>query len=152
MGQRDPSPPTNYVHDVERLLDAPLVLSLPTEVLDFATRKAFARGLEPREAAVLICHQHSRRLCQRLLDDHEPASDLVELAIANRIDGCAELASQMDHDLLDLLPDLPYFLRQPCFSNEFRDMVANIATWHGIPEHRWSAPDLQGDPSDWASA
>ena len=141
MGQRDPSPPTHYVRDIETLLDEPLALSLPTSALEFAAQTAFVRGLEPREAAVLICHDHSRRLCQQLVDDSEPASDLVEFAIANRIDGCAELAGAMDQDLLHLLPDLPDLVGQPCFSTEFREMVAHIATRHGIPEHRWSAPE-----------
>ena len=148
MGQRDASTPSHYMRDVEMLLDQPLALSLPQSALEFATSKAFARGLEPREAAVLICHDHSRRVCQRLVDDGEAASDLVEFAVANRIDGCAELAGSMDQDLLDLLPDLPELVSQPCFSREFREMVATVASWHGIPDHRWSVtearPELSG--------
>ncbi len=151
MGQRDPSPPSQYLREVETLLDQPLALSLPQSALEFATNKAFGRGLEPREAAVLICHDHSRRLCQRLVDDGEAASDLVEFAIANRIDGCAELAGALDQDLLDLLPDLPELVAQPCFSPEFREMVATIATWHGIPDHCWSLPEAQPNPSGRAT-
>jgi hypothetical protein len=145
MGQRDTSPPTHYVLDVEALLDEVLALTLPTHVLDFAARMAFSRGLQPREAAVRICHDHSRRLCQQLVDENEPASDFVELAVAHRIDGSAELASAMEQDLLDILPDLPDLIRQPCFSAEFRDTVAHIATWHAIPEHRWSASDAHAE-------
>jgi hypothetical protein len=152
MGQRDSSPPTLYTLDVQKLLEDTLALSLPESALAFAAQRAFARGIEPREAAVLICHDHSRRLGQQLLDDNEPVSDLVEFAIANRIDGCADLASAMDQDLLDLLPDLPDLVRQPCFSGEFRDMVAHILTWHGIPEHRWSAPEVEADMICSASA
>jgi hypothetical protein len=152
MGQRDQSPPTHYLHDLQKLLDEPLALWLPEDVLAFAAGKAFARGFEPREAAVLICQEHSRRLCQRLVDDNEPASDLVEFAIANRIEGCAELASQMDQDLLDLLPDLPYFVRRPCFSAEFCDWVAHLAAGHGIPEHRWGVLEVQAGKSGRATA
>lgn len=152
MGQRDQTAPLGYVRDVERLLDEPMALSLPEDVLAIATKKAFMRGLEPREAAVLICHEHSRRLSRQFIKQSEMASDLVELVIANRIDGCAALAGQMDHDVMDLLPDLPYFVRQPCFSHEFRDMVAHIGIWHGIPEQRWAVPEVNGYVSDRVTA
>jgi len=145
MGQRDISPPTPYIDDVEALLDEALALTLPEDALQHAVRRTFAKGFDPREAAVLICHEHSRRLGRHLVEQGERASDLVELAIAHRIDGCAELAGQMNHDVMDLLPDLPNFVRQACFSNEFRDMVTHIATWHGIPTHRWSAPDAHAE-------
>ena len=147
MGQRDTTLPTHYARELQALLSEPLALSLPEHVLEFAARRAFARGLEPREAAICICHEHSRRLCQRLVEQGDMASDLLEFAIATRIEGCAELAKVMDHELLDLLPDLPYFVRQSCFSPEFRDMVARIAFWHGIAEHRWSAPEDRADLS-----
>ena len=143
MGQRDPSPPNHYIRDIARLLDESLALTLPDSVLTVAVRNASARGLEPREAAIQICHDHSRRLCRHLIEQGDVATDLVEFAIASRIDECAGLAEEMDQDLLDLLPDLPYFVRQPCFSDEFREMVAHIATWHGVPEHRWSVSDVQ---------
>jgi hypothetical protein len=129
-----------------------LALSLPRSALEFASSKAFAQGLESRAAAVLICHDHSRRLCQRLIDENEPASGLVEFALAARIDGSAELASAMDQDLLDLLPDLPVLLRQPCFSGEFRDAVSHIVTWHGISDHRWSEMGERPDVSDRVGA
>jgi len=139
MGQQDHSPPAAYLRDVLQLLDEPLALPLSADFLEPAVESAFASGLEPREAAVQICHDHNRRLCQRLIEQDDMASDLVEFAIASRIDECGNLAGEMDQDLLDLLPDLPDFVRQPCFSVEFRDMVLRIATWHGIPAHRWSA-------------
>jgi hypothetical protein len=152
MGQRDQTVRMEYVQALEALLDQPMALTLPEDVLRYAARRTFARGFEPREAAVLICHEHSRRLSRQLIEQSEMASDLVELVIANRIDGCAELASQMDHDVMDLLPDLPYFVRQACFSPEFRGMVAEIATWHGIPEHRWSVPEVDDYVSDRVTA
>jgi hypothetical protein len=129
-----------------------MALTLPVEVLYHAARRTFARGFESREAALLICHEHSRRLCSHLVEQSEMTSNLVELVIANRIDGCAELAGQMDHDVTDLLPDLPYFVRQPCFSPELRDMVAEIAAWHGIPEHRWNTLEVDDYVSDRVSA
>jgi hypothetical protein len=152
MGQKDHSAPTPYVRDVQELLDEPLALWLPEDVLAFAAGKAFARGLEPGEAALLIGHEHSRRLARQLVEDGKRASDLVEFAIATRIDGCAELARKMDHELLDLLPDLPYFVRQPRFSDEFRDLVARIATSHGIPDHRWSVPEGRANTAGRATA
>ncbi len=152
MGQRDPSPPTLYTLDVQKLLEDTMALSLPESALAFAAQKAFARGLEPREAAILICYDHSRRLGQQLVEADELASDLVEFAIANRIDASAELAGAMDQELLDLLPDLPDLVRQPCFSDEFRDVVAHIVTWHGIPDHRWSVPELEADMIGGATA
>ena len=152
MGQQDQTAPKQYVRDVEALLDQPMALTLPAEILYYAARRTFARGFEPREAVILICHEHSRRLGRHFVEQSEMASDFVELVIANRIDGCAELASQMDHDVMDLLPDLPYFVRQPCFSPEFRDMVAEIAAWRGIPEHRWSVPEADDHVSDRVSA
>ena len=146
MGQKDRTPPSRYLRDVRQLLDDHLALWLPADLLEPALASAFMRGLEPREAAVQICHEHSLRLCRQLLDQSDMASDLVEFAIASRIDECGNLAGEMDHDLLDLLPDLPAFVRQPCFSDEFRDMVLHIATWHGIPEHRWSAAEALCGP------
>ncbi len=76
-----------------------------------------------------------------------PAFGPAEFLAASRIDECAGLATGTGHDLLEFLPDLQDFVRQPCFSDEFRDMVANVATWHGIPEHRWHAPDSRGAPA-----
>ena len=67
-------------------------------------------------------------------------------AIASRIDECAGLATGTGQDLLEVLPDLLDLVRQPCFSDKFRDMVVNIAARHGIPEHRWHAPDSYAVP------
>ena len=145
MGQKDPSPPLFYGQDVQRILDRSLALSLPDDVLEHAAKVAFARGLETREAAILICHEHGQRLCRQLVEQSERASDLVELVIASRIDECANLASELQQDLLDLLPDLPEFVQQPCFSDEFRDIVAQIAIQHRIPEHHWSALKAPSD-------
>jgi hypothetical protein len=146
MGQKDCSPPPRYLREVRQLLDDYMALWLPTDLLEPALAKAFVVGLDPREAAVHICHEHSRRLCRQMIERSDTASDLVEFAIASRIDECGNLAGEMDQDLLDLLPDLPAFVRQPCFSEEFRDMVLHIATWHGIPEHRWSAAEALCGP------
>ena len=69
------------------------------------------------------------------------AGDLAEFVVANRIDKSAKLVNGTDREILELLPDLREFERQPCFTDEFREMVANISSWNGLPEHRWSAPD-----------
>ncbi|EYD76418.1 hypothetical protein Rumeso_01976 [Rubellimicrobium mesophilum DSM 19309] len=114
--------------------------------------KTFAAGLEPREAAVRLCHDHSRLLSRQWVEENLTASELAEFAIASRISECANLAREIGRDLLDLLPDLPDFVRQPCFSDEFRDMVADIAAWHGIPEHRWTSPEMWADLSGRVTA
>ncbi len=143
MGQRDPSPPTQYIRDVKHHLDDLLAFALPEEVLEQAAGKAFAAGLEPCEAAIHLCDDHSWLLSRQWVEANQMASELAEFSIASRISECANLAREMDQDLLDLLPDLPDLVGQPCFSDGFRDTVAHIATWHGIPEHRWSAPEVQ---------
>ncbi len=140
MGQRDTFPPTRYVHEVRTHFDDLLASSLPEEVLAFAAGKAHAAGLEPREAAIHICDDHSWLLARQWVEANQMASELAEFAIASRISECANLARAMEQDVLDLLPDLPDLMRQPCFSDAFREMVADIAAWHGLPEHRWTAP------------
>ena len=89
---------------------------------------------------------------RHLLDSDQMATGLAEFAIASRIDECAGLATGTGRDLLEILPDLQDFVRQPCFSDEFRDMVASIATWHGILQHRWHALDSRGAPARRVSA
>ena len=152
MGQRDPSPPTRYIHDAQTRLQDLLAFSLPEDVLAFAAGKVFAAGLEPREAAIQICDDHSWLLSRQWVEANQTASELAEFAIATRISECANLAREMKQDLLDLLPDLPDLVRQPCFSAEFRDLVAHIATWHGIPEHRWSGQEVRTGVSGRATA
>lgn len=146
MGQKDTSPPSSYSAAVRSLLDHPLALRFPEDVLAVATARTFAAGLTPTEAAIRLCHEHSRLMGRHLVDSNRMATGLAEFAIASRIDECAGLATGTGQDLLEILPDLQDFVRQPCFSDEFRDMVANVATWHGIPEHRWHAPDSRGAP------
>lgn len=152
MAQKDVTPPTRYIQVVRDLLDDPFGLSLPFAVFETAARRAFAAGLGPEEAAIRLCHDHARLVAQSWIEDGVMASDLAEVVISARIDESAKLASQAEEDLLDLLPDLPDFVCQPCFSDEFRVMVANIATWHGIPAHRVCPmeshePRLQGLPA-----
>ena len=141
MGQSDTSPTPSYTEAVRSLLDHPLVLRFPKDVLDVATARTFAAGLTPTEAAIRLCHEHSKLVGRQLVESDLMATGLAEFAIASRIDECAGLATGTGQDLLEILPDLQDFVRQPCFSDEFRDIVVNIATWHGIPEHRWHALD-----------
>ena len=142
MGQIDPTPSASYSAALKAILDDRLILSLPAAVLETAAKRAFAAGLSPCEAAIRICHEHARLVSRNLIEQELIASDLAELTIASRIDECAELAHSMEQDIVDLLPDLSDLVQQPCFSDEFRRMVSNIATWHGIPEHRWNTADL----------
>jgi hypothetical protein len=41
-----------------------------------------------------------------------------------------------------VLPDLPHLVRQPCFSDEFRDMVANTTSWTQMIEERMGSSEL----------
>ena len=146
MAQRDTAPTRNYTLAVRSLLDHPLALRLPEDVLDFATTRTFAAGLTPTEAAIRLCHEHSKLVGRQLVERDQMANGRAEFAIASRIDECAGLATGTGQDLFEILPDLQDLVRQPCFSDEFRDMVLNIAIWHGIPQHRWHAPDSYAVP------
>jgi hypothetical protein len=137
MAQKDQSPPQDYLTEVLEVLDHPLGLILPGSVVATAAWLAFSAGLTATEAAIRICHEHAQRMSGRWNEDGTTASDLAEFVLVNRLDESAQLAKRGDRDLLDLLPDLPTFVRQPCFSDEFRHLVSNLSTWHGIPESRW---------------
>ena len=50
--------------------------------------------------------------------------------------------SRSGRDLHAVLPDLEDLVRQPCFSGEFREMVANTVSWDEMIEERWAASDL----------
>ena len=152
MAQKDTSPAARYIFEVQALLDHPLDLSLPDAVLEVAAQRAFAAGISPEEAAIRICHEHAKLVSQVWVEEGSQASDLAEFVVSCRIDESAKLAVQTGLSLPDLLPDLADYLRQPCFSDALRDMVANVTTWHGIPEHRWDVPDGQAAGLRRASA
>ena len=141
MAQINTSPPARYTDIIGEIQDRPLGLTLPSDVLGAAARRTYAAGLTSTEAAIRICHEHDRRLSPQLVEENRTASDLTELMLANRLEEIAALARKIGQDILQLLPDLPDLVRQPCFSDEFREMVAKVATWHGLPEHRWNVPD-----------
>ena len=152
MGQKDTSPAARFVFKVQALLDHPLGLALPDAVLDAAARRAFEVGVTPEEAAIRICHEHARLMSRGWVEKDRMATDLAEFVIANRIDECAKLALQTGLSLLDLLPELPDFVQQPCFSAEFREMMGNIAVWHGLPEPCWHGLTDQVDLPGHATA
>lgn len=141
MAQKDSSPAARYIFEVQALLDHPLGLTLPDTVIEVAARRAFAAGVAPEEAAIRICHEHAELVSRTWVEEGNMATDLAEFVISCRIDECARLAGQAGLSLPDLLPDLPTYLMQSCFSDELRDLVANVTTWHGISEHLWGAPD-----------
>lgn len=142
MGQNDTSPPERYTHNVREILEEPLGLSLPPEVLGAAAVRTYAAGLTSTEAAIRICHEHGRLETRRLVDEGRKATALAELALAHRLEEIAALARGIGQNPLQVLPDLPDLVREPCFSIEFRDMVARIARWRVRPDHGWRAEVL----------
>jgi hypothetical protein len=141
MAQKDSSPAARFIFKVQALLEHPLGLALPGSVLETAARRAFEAGVTPEEAAIRICHEHARLVSRSWVEESRQASDLAEFVIAGRIEDSAKLALQTGLSLLEVLPDLPDYVQQPCFSDEFRDMAVTIAIQDGNPEHRWSRSD-----------
>ena len=151
MAQNDTSPAARFIFKVQALLDHPLGLNLPDAVLDAAARHAFEAGVTPEEAAIRICYEHARLVSRAWVKEGRSASDLAEFVISGRIEESAKLALRTGMPLLDLLPELPDYVQQPCFSEEFRGMIADIATAHGSPEHRWSKLDVSAGVPPGAS-
>ena len=149
MAQNDTSPAARFIFKVQALLDHPFGLALPDAVLDAAARHAFEAGVTPEEAAIRICHEHARLVSRTWVEEGRSASDLAEFVISGRIEESAKLALRTGMPILELLPELQDYVQQPCFSEEFRGIIADIATSHGSPEHHWGMLDVgAGVPRD----
>ena len=69
-------------------------------------------------------------------------SELAEMVIADRIYESRKILARGRRDLQAVLPDLQALMGQPCFSDEFRDMVANTVSWDEMIDERWAGSDL----------
>jgi hypothetical protein len=70
------------------------------------------------------------------------ASELAEMVIADRIYESRKLLARSGRDIHTILPDLSGLVQQPCFSSDFREMVANTVGWDEMIEERSASSDL----------
>ena len=124
------------------VLEDTLGLAVPEPVLDTWLRRVLAERRTPIEAAVLICHAQNQLVAESWVEAGLMASDLAEMVIADRIYESRKLLARSGRELDQVLPDLAGLVRQPCFSAEFRDMVANTASWDEMLEERWTSSEL----------
>jgi len=124
------------------VLEDVLGLAVPEPVLDAWLRRALPDGRSPIETAVLICHGQNQLVAESWVEAGLMASDLAEMVIADRIYESRKLLARSGRELDQVLPDLAGFVRQPCFSAEFRDMVANTVNWDEMIAERWTASEL----------
>jgi hypothetical protein len=142
MANRLPSQPSAFRLAILDVLEGVLGLSVPEPVLDTWIRLALAEEQTPIEAAVLICHAQNELVVESWVEAGMMASELAEMAIADRIYESRKILARSGRDLHAVLPDLEDLVRQPCFSGEFREMVANTVSWDEMIEERWAASDL----------
>lgn len=124
------------------VLEHPLGLAVPEPILDAWLRRALAERRTPIEAAILICHAQSQLVAESWVEAGLMASELAEMVIGDRIYESRKLLTRSGRDLHKVLPDLACLVRQPCFSGEFREMVANTVSWGDMIEERWASSDL----------
>lgn len=123
-------------------LEHTLGVAVPEPVLDTWLRRVAAEGRTPIEAAVLICHGQTQLTAECWVESGLMASELAEMVIADRIYESRKLLGRSGRDLQKLLPDLASLMQQPCFSSDFRDMVANTVSWDEMIEERIASSDL----------
>ncbi len=124
------------------VLEDTLSLAVPEPVLNTWLRRAPAEGRTPIETAVLICHGQNQLVAESWVEAGLMASELGEMVIADRIYESRKLLARSGRELDQVLPDLADLVRQPCFSAEFRAMVANTASWNEMLEERWSSSEV----------
>ena len=124
------------------LLEDHLSLVVPDPVLDAWLPRAAIEGRTPAEAAVLICHAQSQLAAESWVESNLMASELAEMVIADRIYESRKLLAKRGRDLQEVLSDLAGLVRQPCFSDEFREMVANTENWHDMVGSRAASSDI----------
>lgn len=124
------------------VLEDSLGLSVPEPVLDTWLRRVLAEGRTPIEAAVLICFAQTQLVAESWVEAGLMASELAEMVIADRIYESRKLLARSGRNLLTVLPDLAVLVGQPCFSAEFRAMVATTASWNEMVEERWASSPL----------
>lgn len=131
-----------YRTAVMDILEGTLSMIVPETVLDTWLRRTFAERRTPIEAAVLICQAQSQLVAEAWVEAGLRASELAEMVIADRIYECRRILERSGRDLRRVLPDLDALVSQPCFSDEFREMVANTVPWDEMIEARLSSSDL----------
>ena len=117
-------------------------LAVPEPVLDTWLRRVVAEERTPIEAAVLICHAQTQLVAESWVESGLLASELAEMVIADRIYESSKLLIRSGRHLHEILPDLASLVQQPCFSREFREMVANTVNWDEMIEKRCASSDL----------
>lgn len=117
-------------------------LAVPEPVLDASIRRALAEGRTPIEAAMLICHAQNQLVAEAWVEAGLSASELAEMIIADRIYECRVLLARSGRRISEVLPDLPELVARPCFSRDFRAMVANTVSWEDMVEARSAASNL----------
>ena len=143
MGHRVLSDRAAFRRTTMDLLEDHLSLVVPDAVLDAWLPGAMAEGRSPAEAAVLICHSQNQLVAESWVESDLMASELAEMQIADRIYESRKLLARHGGDPQEVMSDLAGFVRQPCFSDEFRQMIANTLSWHEMVESRVPSADDQ---------
>ena len=142
MAHSDLSRTAAFRRAVLDVLEDPLGLTVPEPVLDTWLRRVLAEGRTPITAAVQICHAQHQLVAESWVEAGLMASELAEMVIADRIYESRKMLARSGRDLQEILPDLDALVGQPCFSEEFREMVANTVNWDTMIEERWASSDL----------
>lgn len=142
MAQGDPARRTAFRQVVLDTLEDRLGLAVPEPVLETWIRRARAEGRTPIEAAVLICHAQNQLVAEAWVEAGLMASELAEMMVADRIYESRKILARSGRSISEVLPDLPELVAQPCFSRDFRAMVANTVSWDEMIEARSAAPEL----------
>ena len=142
MAHSDLSRKAAYRQNVLDTLEYTLGYSVPEPVLDTWLRRVAVEERTPIEAAVLICHAQTQLTAESWVESGLVASELAEMVIADRIYESRKLLARSGRDLHKLLPDLESLISQPCFSSDFRDMVANTVSWGEMIEERSASSDF----------
>jgi hypothetical protein len=143
MARRDlPSREAAFRLAVLDVLEDLLGLSVEEPILDTWLRRVLTEGRGPIEAAVLICHAQHQLVAEAWVEAGLMASELAEMVIADRIYESRKILARSGRKLPEVLPDLAVLVAQPCFSRDFRAMVANTISWDQMLEERWAVSEL----------
>jgi hypothetical protein len=124
------------------VLEGSLGLCVAEPVLEAWLRRVLAEGRTPIEAAVLICHAQNELSAESWVEAGLCASELAEMVIADRIYESRKILRLSGRSLQEVLPGLGRLVSQPCFSDEFRDMVANTTSWTEMIDQRMGSSEL----------
>ncbi len=142
MAYSDLSRGEAFRRNVLDTLEHRLGLAVPEPVLDAWLRRVLIEGRTPIEAAILICHAQTQLTAESWVESDLQASELAEMVIADRVYESRKLLAGSNRDIHAILPDLASLVQQPCFSDGFREMVANTVSWDDLVEERCASSDL----------